>query len=172
MPASTLSATTRYYPVGVRQFYIVDVIADIANASRTELDAGTDVTDEIVDGGISGFMVNAETVPAPDAGRRFTSTIDGRTSVDTCSIAFYTTSDGTTDIRDRLTKGLNTHVLVFPEGDHPPVVGTPSKTWHYDAWPVRVITDPSIDSDMSKPGQVIVTFAATGEPAIRKAVPA
>lgn len=169
MTATPLTPTNRYFPVGTRRYYTVPTIADISAPTRAELDAGTDLTAEVVDGSVSGFELNADTVDVPDAGSKFTSKIDGRTSADTCSIGIYLSED-TDDARSLFAKGTNQYVVIFPEGDHDPIT-TPAHSYTCDVWPVRVLSAP-ISQDMSNGGQMKVNWAPTREPALNVPVPA
>lgn len=166
MAATTLAGTTRYLPPGIRQYYYVPAIADKAAPTLVELDAGTDITGEIVDGGVSGFSTSPSTVEAPDLGSRITRKTGGRTSLDDSSIALYIDQDGNPDARTLFTDGEVGFIVDFPEGNH---VQTPALTCNI--WPVQVLTS-TIDPDTTKVAQVNVSFAITDLPAKNVAIPA
>lgn len=149
MAATTLAKTVRYLPRGTRQYYFLTTAIDPTSPTRTELDAGTDVTGEMVDGGITGFSVSPSTVEAPDLGSLKTPKVSGPQSVDDASIAFYTSKTGD-DVRTLFTDGDTGLIVIFPEGDH-----TGGKM---DIWPITVQTD-TLDQDTSKVGQTVVSFA-------------
>lgn len=171
MPATPLTPTKRYFAPGTRQWYWVPTIADPTAPTRAELDAGTDLTDEIVDGGVTGFVLSGETIEAPDAGGRFTPEIAARIKAGQASIKFYLDSSGGDDVRTVLHQDDAGYVVAFPEGDHPPVVGPPAKTFHMDVWPADVLTDLTADPDMSAAGATVCSFAITDEPNLNVAVP-
>src|SRR5690554_4879036 len=99
MAATPLNPTTRYIPPGVRQYYFVPTIADKNAPTRTELDAGTDLTGEIAE--VSGFQATSESVDTPDLLSRFTSRVPGRITADDSSITFYASQDSD-DVRTLL----------------------------------------------------------------------
>lgn len=163
--ATTLGGTVRYLPPGIRQVYIVDTIANPALPTLAELNAGTDVTGEIVDGSVTGFSVTPSTVEAPDLGSKTTRKVAGRISLDDCSIAFYLTQDGTVDARTLLADGAQIFVCIFPEGNH---AQTPALT--VNVHPVTVQTT-TIDEDTTKTAQCMVSFAPEGQPHKNIAIP-
>lgn len=169
MSATPLGVTNRYFPVGTRRYYYGTTIADISAPTRSELDAMTDLTGEIVDQSIKGFEVTTATVDVPDAGDDFTGQIDGRSKADSSSIGIYLSED-TDDARTLFVAKDNGFVVIFPEGDHDPVVA-PSHTYKCEVWPVRVLSTP-ISKDMGNGGQMNVNFAITKRPALNVPVPA
>src|SRR5690242_13648663 len=127
MPATPITASDRYWPVGTEKWYWVAAIADYTSPTRSELNAGTDLTPEIFE--YSGFQVTGDEIDVPDRDSDFTGKIPGRTSADDSSIKFYadSTSD---DVRTLLPRGTVGHIVRLPEGD---VAG------HLmDVFPVRV----------------------------------
>lgn len=168
MPATPLVATSRYIPPGVRQYYFVAAIANKNTPLRAELDAGTDLTSEVAN--ISGFTVTSNTVDAPDLGTRFTSQVAGRTTADKSSIDFYA-SDSSDDVRTLLPRDTKGFIVIFPEGDHPAVVGPPAvAATKMDVFPVTV-SSASIQPDMEKPGTIEVQFTITSQPVQNLSVP-
>lgn len=170
MTAQPLSATHRYFPPGIRQYYIVDTIANPAAPTRLELDAGTDITDEVVDGSVNGFEINPATIDVGDAGSSFTGKIGGRSTVDVSSFGIYLSED-TSDARALFAKGARKFVVIFPEGDHAPTTGADANTYTMDVFPVEVLAAP-IDPNTTSAGQCKLTFAVTDEPALNVPVPA
>lgn len=156
--ATTLGGTLRYLPPGIRQVYVVPAIAVASAPTLAELNAGTDITGEIVDGSITGFSVTPSTVEAPDVGSKTTRKVAGRVSLDDCSIGLYLTQDGTVDARTLFTDGAQTHIVIFPEGNH---AQTPALTCNVH--PVTVQTT-TIDPDTTKVAQCVVSFAPEGVP--------
>lgn len=160
MTATPLNPTARYIPPGVRQYYWVPTVADKTAPTRSELDAGTDLTSELAQ--IAGFQVTSDTVDAPDAGSRFTSKVSGRTTVADSSIDLYT-SDDSDDARSLLTRDLAGFVVIFPEGD------VPAQTM--DVFPVT-ITSASILPSLTDAAQLEVQFVITSIPVNNVTVPA
>jgi hypothetical protein len=161
MVATPLTPSARYFPVALRKIYWVPTIASKAAPSRSELNAGTDITAEVVDGSLSGFRQTASTIDAPDVGNLFTAQVSGRTTAASSSFNVYISKTGT-DARSLLTLGLSGFICIFPEGD---VTGRTLQVW-----PVY-ITSPDPDQDTSKAGQIMVEFAVTSAPAMLVSVP-
>ena len=96
MTATAINATARFFARGVSKCYFLTTVADLATGpTRTELDAGQDLTPEIAD--LDGWLVEGEDIETPDLGTEFTSKIPGPTSVDDSSITFYADATGDDD---------------------------------------------------------------------------
>jgi hypothetical protein len=162
---TTLQGTERYLPPGIRQYRIVQTFANYKTPTKTELDAGTDVTAEVVDGSVTGFKTTTSTVEAPDVGSKISRKASGRTSLDDSSISFYIDEAGNPDARTLLADGTRCFVVDFPEGDH---VQTPALTCNI--WPVQVLST-DLDPDTTKLGQCQINFAVTDLPAKNVAIP-
>lgn len=163
MVAAALDATTRYYPVGTRQWYWVDTLADYKTPTRTELDAGTDLTGEVAE--TDGFTTSSDSIDTPDYGKRFVGKIPGRINADDSSITFYADRDSA-DVRAVLHRDDVGFIAIFPEGDDE------AESDHtMDIFPVTVasVSKPTSDSDAAR---IVVSFTITGEPAQDVAVPA
>lgn len=165
MPATPLSATTRYFPVGTTQFYFVASIANKAAPTRSELNAGTDLTSEIDTTAITGWTTTTNPVEAPDLKSRFTSQVTGMITADASSLGFYLDEDSV-DVRSVLPRDTVGFIVRFTEGDDDGISGT--KTM--DVFPVKV-SSASKASDTSKPGTIVVSFVITSEPAENILVP-
>lgn len=167
MPATTLQATVRYLPPGIRQVYKVPTLADPTNPTRVELDAGTDITDEVVDGGITGFSYTPSQVDAGDVGSKLTKQVKGRTALDAPSLNLYLSEDydGTTnkDARDLWADDEAGFVVIFPEGDHD---GLTLNVYQVTA--LATVVDP----DTTKVANCTVSFVQTGLPALNVTIPA
>lgn len=168
MSATPLAPTAghRYIPPGVRQYVWVETLADKTAPTRTEIDAGTDLTAEIAD--VSGFSVSSDTVDAPDLASRFTSKVPGMITADDSELDIYLSKDPGTngDARTLLTRDAEGFVVIFPEGDDG---GTNNHLM--DVFPATV-SSAAIQPDIDKPGTLIVNFTITDEPAQNIAVPA
>jgi hypothetical protein len=163
MAAATLNKTVRYLPPGIRQVYWVPTIANVNSPTRSELNAGTDLTGEIVDGGVSGFSTSPTTVDAPDLGSKITRKVAGRTTLDDSSLMLYADSQSN-DARTLFTDGAVGNIVVFPEGDHS------GGTYKMQVHPVTVLTS-TIDEDTTKLGQFTVSFAASNAPVKNISIP-
>lgn len=162
MVAAAIDATTRYYAVGTRQWYWVDSIADPSSPTRSELDAGTDLTDEVA--AVDGFTVSSDSIETPDYGKRFVGKLPGRVNADDSALTFYASSDSS-DVRTVLSRDDAGFIVSFPEGDDE---GAESHTM--DVFPVTVasLSKPTSDSDAA---QIVVSFTITSKPSEDVAVP-
>jgi hypothetical protein len=163
MVATPLSATNRYIQPGVSQFYWVTTIAVKTAPTRTELDAGKDLTNEVA--AISGFSVSSDQVAAPDFGKRFTPSVPGMITAADSSINIYLDKDSD-DVRSVISQDDEGFVVVFQEGDDE---GANNHTM--DVWPATVASAAKQESD-SDPSQIQYMFTITSEPAIDVDVPA
>jgi hypothetical protein len=159
MVATPLTPTTRYIPPGVTRYYWVASIANKNSPTRSELDAGTDLTSEIH--ALAGFSYSNSPVETPDLGSTFTSKIPGLNAADDSSLTFYMSKTGT-DVRTLLTKGLAGFVVIFSEGDAPGNV--------MDVYPVSISGAPKQRS-MADPSTIMVNFTITSIPVENIAVP-
>lgn len=164
MAATALNPTNRYIPPGVRQYYWVPTIASKAAPTRIELDAGTDLTNEIA--AVDGFTTSSDSVDAPDLGTRFTSKVPGRITADDSSMNIYIDLDGGDDVRTLLPRDEEGFVVQFPEGDDE----TAGTTKTLNVFPVKVASN-SIQTGMEDPGQTQVSFTITSEPVNNIAIP-
>lgn len=163
MAATPLSTVTRYFPVGLRQYYFVASIADKTAPTRDELDAGTDLTTEVTT--VTGFSTATALVDAPDLKTRFTSQVSGMITADASSMNIYLDEDSV-DVRTVLPRDTVGFIVQFPEGDDEGVSGT--KTM--DVFPVTV-SSATKETTTTDVGQVMISFAITSEPAENVLVP-
>jgi hypothetical protein len=159
MVATPISASSRYIPPGTRQYYYVPTISNKAAPTRSELDAGTDLTGEVAE--VSGFQTSSDSQETPDLGSRFTSKIPGRITADDSSITMYASEDSQ-DVRQLLPRDTAGYIVQFPEGD------TAGRTM--DVFPVKVASAPKM-TDIEDPAKIEVQFTITAEPAENVTVP-
>lgn len=159
MTAAPLTPTIRYFPPGTRRVYWVPTIANYLAPTRSELNAGTDLTGEIET--MNGWSVTSNTVDVPDMGSRFTSQIPGRLTSATNDITCYN-SQNSDDARTLLIRDVNGFVVLLWEGD---VSGQ-----KMDVFPVRVMSA-AVDSTVEDPGKTTFSFAATRLPASGVVIP-
>jgi hypothetical protein len=159
MAPSPLSATTRYIPPGTRKIYFVSSIATYTSPTRSELNAGTDLSAEIAE--MSGFTVTSDSVDTPDLSSRFTSKIPGRITADDSSITFYASSNSS-DVRTVLPRDTAGYIVILPEGD--------VASQKMDIFPVKVASA-AVDTAMEDPGKINIQFTVTRVPAQNVAIP-
>jgi hypothetical protein len=160
MAPPKLNVTSRYVSEGTRKIYFVTTIATQASPTRAEINAGTDLTDEIAE--MSGFAVSSDQAEVPDMASRFTGKIPGRITADDSSIRFYASSTSN-DVRTVLPRDTAGFVLTLWEGDVP--------TQKMDVWPVKVgsaAVQPTIDD----PASILVQFTITRIPSQNVTIPA
>lgn len=160
MPATPITAANRYFRRGVTKVYWCPTIANKAAPTRSELNAGTDLSNEV--SAIEGWMVQSETVATPALGTTFDAKINSVTSADDSSLMFYADSTSV-DVRGLLPRGTNGFVVWLDEGD---VAGR-----KMDVFPVRVTSTPK-QREMDNAAQIQVQFAVTAEPAENVTIPA
>ncbi len=162
MTTPALPASERFFAPEITKIYFLPTIADAGLAwTRTEADAGDDISGEVAD--ISGWTVSGNMINTPDLGSRFNSQISGRTSADNSSITFYADKAGE-DIRTVLQRGLRGFIVIMDGGD---VAAQPS-----DVFPVEVTAVGKVRSVGDQAAQLTVTFAITAEPGEDIPVPA
>jgi hypothetical protein len=114
-PALTFGGV-RYIGPGTRKYYWVPTIATLSAPTRSELNAGTDLTATIPTDGVNGFTVSTNFVDTPDFGSVTVSKIPGAVTLADSSLTFYESSTSS-DVRALLTQGLVGYVTIMLEGD-------------------------------------------------------
>lgn len=160
MPATPIAATTRYFRPETSKVYFVNAMASYLTPTRAELNAGTDLSDEVA--AVEGFQVTGETIDTPDMGSTFTGKIPGRTTADDSSLTFYA-SDDSADVRTLLPRGTTGYVVWLDEGD--------TQDYKMDVYPVRVVSAPKI-RDLEDAAKITINFAVTRVPAENVTIPA
>jgi hypothetical protein len=161
MAATPIAGSLRYIPEGVRHFYYLPACATITAPTRTELNAGTDLTPEV--SGFGNWGVTSSAVDTPDLASRFTPSIPGLTTVDGPTIAMYADSTSA-DVRTLLPRDTVGFIVVFPEGD--------IATRKMDIFPVKVLSAEKMASLGGNPATIELTFSVTKLPAENITVPA
>jgi hypothetical protein len=160
MAPPKLTVTTRYVPEGTRKFYWVPTIATQASPSRAEMNAGTDLSDEVAD--VNGFTVASDTVEVPDLSGRFTAKVAGRINAADSSLVFYTSSTSN-DVRSVLPRDTVGFIIALWEGDVP--------TQKMDVFPVKVSSS-AIQTGVDDPGKIEIAFVITKVPSQNVTIPA
>lgn len=159
MAATPMAATTRYFRPGTTKVYWLDTLADYTAPTRSELDAGTDLSAEVQE--INGFQVTSASVDTPDFGSRFASKIPGMITADDSALITY--ADATSvDIRSVLSRDDNGYVVIMDEGD---VAGQ-----LMDIYPARVASTPKL-REREDAARIQADFTLTQEPAENVTIP-
>ena len=159
MAAPAISASTRYIPEGVTHYYYVPSIANTASPTRSELNAGTDLTPEVAAAG--DWAINGNAVAAPDLASLFDSQVSGKTSMGTTTLDMYASSNST-DVRQLLPRGTTGYVVKFPEGD------VSGRTM--DVFKVTVLAQPK-PTNMGNPSVIQLQFVVNKTPNENVTVP-
>ncbi|MCP2339162.1 phage tail tube protein [Actinomadura rupiterrae] len=161
MPATPITASSRYINPGTTKVYWATSIANKSAPTRAELNAAIDVTGELADN--KGWMVSSDVVDAPTMDSRFTAKIPGRTDAKDSSLTFYADSTGS-DARTLMPLDTNGFVIWLDGGD---VTGRKC-----DVFPVRVASVGKERSTKgSDPATVPIEFAITAVPAQDVVIP-
>lgn len=152
MSATNVSATERFFAPSITRILFATSVSDTDAVTRTEINAATDLSNEIVE--VDGWSVNAALLDAPDLGHLFNSKVTGRTEADNSSITMYQSKD-TDDIRSVMPRGTTGFVIIMWGGD---VAGR-----LMDVYPVEVASVGKTIPD-NKAADQKITFAITSEP--------
>lgn len=160
MPATPITSAVRYYRRGVTKVSWVPTIADKSSPTRTELDAGTELSLEV--GEIEGWQVTSNVIETPSLGSLFDAKINGSITADDSSLTMYASQSGE-DVRTLLTRGSNGFIVWMDTGD--------TATELMDVFPVRVLSQGKMRT-LDDAAKIQVQFAVTSEPAENVAIPA
>jgi len=160
VPATAITASTRYFRPGLTKVTYLPACANIAAPTRAELNAGTDLSPEIAS--VDGWAVNAEFIDTPDLLNTFTGKLAARTSSDTSSLNMYSSSNSV-DVRSLLPRGTTGFIVWFDEND---IAGR-----KMDVFPVTVASAPK-QRDLEAAAQIQIVFAITRQPSENVTVPA
>lgn len=159
MPATPMAPTVRYFRPGVTKILWVEVITNYLAPTRTQINAGVDLSAEVAE--INGFQVTSGSVDTPDFGSRFTSKIPGTITADDSALITY--ADITSvDIRTVLARDDNGFIIIMDEGD--------VATRLMDVYPVRVASTPKL-RPREDPARIQVDFTITRVPAENVPIP-
>jgi hypothetical protein len=159
MVATPITPTSRYIPPGTTRYYWVPTIANKNAPTRSELNAGSDLTAEIA--AVSGFATSSDQQDTPDLGTRFVGKIPGRITADDSSITLYMSSTSS-DVRTLLPRDTAGFIAIFSEGD--------TAGLKYDVFPVKVTGQPKA-RDVENPAQITIQFSITSIPVENITVP-
>jgi hypothetical protein len=162
MAAPAITASIRYTSRGATKFYWIPTAADPAAPTRSEMNAGTDLSPQIADS--SGWSVSSEMIETPDLASRYTSTIPGTISADDSSLTFYMSRDGV-DARALMPRDETGFIAILDGGD---VAAN-----KMDVFPVTVSSHSKQRSVQgSDADTLVISYAITSEPSENVTVPA
>lgn len=160
MPATPLSASSRYIPPGTRRWNWLPAVAATSAPTRAEINAGIDLTGQV--SAVTGFQLIAGTIDVTAFGDPFVTLAPALPAVSDCEIIFYASSDSN-DVRTVLPRGTTGFLLSLPEGD---VAGR-----RCEVWPATV-SAMFLDQDTEAPAQIHVQFVITSLPSQNVTIPA
>lgn len=162
MPTPSITASTRYFDRGTTKVYFLPTVAATnLTPTRLEMDAGTNLSNEVAD--INGWSVTAEQIDTPALGTEFVANIPGGTSSSDSSITFYMSANSV-DARALLPRGTTGYIMWLDGGD---VGGNKA-----DVFPVRVRALAKMRSLGNEASRLEVQFSITRTPGENVTVPA
>ena len=162
MAPSPINPSVRYKARGKSKIYWVPTVANVAAPTRPEIDAGIDLSPQIME--VDGWVVESGSIETPDLATDFTGNITGSRSADDSSITMYSDLNGD-DVRAVLEREDNGYILILHGGDVP---GNATM----DNFPSRVGSlgkSITLDDDASS---IQVNFNITAEPQENLVIPA
>lgn len=160
MAATPISPTDKFFAPEVTKSVFCATLANKNAPTRSEIDAGIELMDEVSD--IAGFTTKNNLLDAPTYGTRFTAKTPGRIEADDSSMKFYQDRQ-TQDVRTILPRNTTGFVLIMWGGDVPGQL--------MDVFPVTVSSVSKTIPDNAN-ADVTVNFAITAEPAEDVEIPA
>lgn len=160
MPASPITASTRYFRPGTTRVVYAPTVANIASPTRAEINAGTDLSGEVAS--IDGWQVSSAFVETPNLADRFTGKVAGRITADDSSLNMYASSNSV-DVRSLLPRDTTGYVLFMDEGD---VAGR-----KMDVYKIVVGSAPK-QRAMEDPAQIQIQFVIVSAPSENVTIPA
>lgn len=162
MAPTAITRSSRYFdPAVTKCYWLPTVAAEDLVPTRTEMDAGTDLSNEIAD--LDGWLVEGEDIETPDLGSLFTSKVPGRTSVEDSSLTFHADKSGD-DVRTLLPRGTEGYIMWCDGGDVAANIA--------GVYPVRVRSVGVQRSVSDDNARVQVAFTIVQEPNEAVAIPA
>lgn len=133
MSATKLNEASTFTNVESKRYIWLATVANYLAPTRAEIDAGIDITDLVVQGGVAGFDESTNWIDSGNAGSKYTPKTAGRVSSGDSSIKTYLSPDGPTfDCRSIWSaRGIKGTLLFMPQGDRaklPTLSTAPAKT--------------------------------------------
>lgn len=162
MAATNISAATRFTSRGSTVIYWLPTCANISSPTRVELNAGTNLSPQIMDG--SGWTVKSEQIDAPDMATRFTSKIAGSISAEDSTLTMYASKTGV-DARQLMAQDTAGFIALLYGGDVP--------GQKMDVWPVVVASvAKAISFQGSDPDTLVISYSPSSVPSSTVTIPA
>jgi len=162
MAATAITASVRYTSRGTTKIYWVATIANYLSPSRGELNAGTDLSPQLMDS--SGWTVSTNQLDAPDMSTRFTSKIPGAITADDSSLTMYASKNGV-DARALMPQDAVGYIVILFGGDN-------TGAGKMDVWPVTVgsvAKQLAVQGDA--PDTLVISYSPTNVPGQNIAIP-
>lgn len=162
MAATEIDTVERYWPTGVQKWLWVPTVSNIEAITRTEINAGTDLTREVA--ATDGWSTSGDEIETPDGDSAFVAKVPGKVTADDSSITLYGDPSGD-DARNLFSRGTTGNIVRMPGGD---IAGRLAYVF-----PVRVKTR-SIEANVGEDDvvKILVQFSITREPAEDVTIPA
>lgn len=162
MPATPITAVSRYWPVGTTVWLWVVSIANYSVAvTRAEINAGTNLSGEIAS--VDGWTVTSNQIDTPDVNSRFRSKIPGPIEASDSSITFYADPSGS-DVRTLLPRDTAGYVIRMDGGD--------VASRKMSVFPCKVASQNKLMGTDEEAGRIEVAFTITRVPAEDLVIPA
>lgn len=153
----------RFSRKGTTKIKFLDTIAATTYIpTRTELDAGQDITKKIA--AIDGFSVENQAIETPDMESTFDSEIPGSDKAENSTMSFYEDKD-TSTLEEDLAKDTIGYLVFLRKGDVP-------ASNSMDVFPVRVASNTPAYTVDNEAAKFMVKFSIFDEPVQGAAVPA
>jgi hypothetical protein len=160
LPATAITAATRYFRPGLTAVVFAPAVANKAAPTRAEINAGTDLSRDVQ--ATDGFSTTANFLDAPDLVSSFVSKVAGTLEAGDSSITMYQSSNSV-DARSLMPRGTTGFILWFDESD------TPGRK--ADTFPITVASV-SKQRDIAAIAVIQFAFAISSAPAVDWTVPA
>lgn len=160
MSATPITAVERYWRQGVSKVIWCPTLANYLSPTRSEINAGIDLSNEI--SANSGWEVTSNTADTIALGSTFTGKIPSDTTAGDSSLTFYSDA-ASVDVRGIFQRGVRGYIIWMDEGD---VAGQLC-----DVFPVRVTSMPK-QRDIAAVAQIMANFAVPRQPAENVTIPA
>jgi hypothetical protein len=161
MAAPAISAARRYTSRGTSKTYWVVSIDNPSAPTVAELNAGIDLTGDVLDN--STWSFEAGQIQTPDMASRVTTSIPGPIDLGSQTLTMYSSRDGV-DGGTLMPMDAVGHVVFFPGGL--------TAGYKMNVWPVTVA---SVGLQMSANGAdantLLITYTPSGLPAMNVSVP-
>jgi hypothetical protein len=159
MSATNITPTTRFFAPNVTRVVFCTSVAVKTAPTRSEINAGTDLSNEV--NATNGWSVGSNLIDAPDLGTLFTSKVAGRTESPDSSLTMYQSLNNV-DARSLLPRTTTGFILIMWGGD---VTGR-----KMDVFPVTV-SSVAKNLDDNKASDMQINFAITSQPAEDVTIP-